>query len=110
MLDLTSEYRDALIKRFMAKVNKTDTCWLWTGAKRCKEGYGQIKINGRRYITSRVSYYLWVGALADDILVCHHCDNPPCIRPDHLFLGTHQDNRNDRAMKERRKKRLNKKR
>jgi hypothetical protein len=85
--------------RFWRHVTKTDGCWLWTGARR-PTGYGAF--NGPGGITVRAhryAYELAYGAIADDAIVCHTCDNPPCVRPDHLFLGTVQDNVADRQAK-----------
>ncbi len=69
-------------------------CWEWTG-RRIPKGYGQI---GRRY-THRLSYTMAFGDIPDGLWVLHRCDNPPCLRPDHLFLGTNTDNQRDSAAK-----------
>lgn len=84
--------------RFWRQVQKTDTCWLWTGA-RSGAGYGQIGINDVRIFTHRFSWELHHGPIPAGLFVCHHCDNPPCVRPDHLFLGTPQDNMVDKIRK-----------
>jgi HNH endonuclease len=79
---------------FWDKVIKTDTCWIWKGCTR--NGYGRmhITINNKSYIISvhRFSYYLHFGVFPGTSLVLHKCDNPPCICPDHIFLGSHKDN------------------
>jgi len=92
-------------KRFFAKVNKDgpNGCWEWIGYKD-KEGYGQVSLKRlEQYALKahRVSYMQHKGKIADDLLICHKCDNPSCVNPDHLFLGTHQDNVDDKVKKNR---------
>jgi hypothetical protein len=92
----------AMKERLMSKIKTINGCWVWQGVKR-KGGYGRIRINGKIFTTSRVSYELFVGHIPEGLFVCHTCDNPPCIRPDHLFLATHQENDQDKANKGRAK-------
>lgn len=89
------------------KVNDASGCWEWQGSKR--HGYGRIIVGSRKDGTRksksahRVSYELFCGEIPDGFDVCHKCDNPCCVNPDHLFVGTRQDNVNDREAKGRNK-------
>ncbi len=85
-------------QRFWAKVEKTADCWLWRGGLN-ENGYGVFRLNNRTVLSHRVAYELSNGTIPDGLLVCHHCDNPPCMRPDHLFIGTNADNVRDRVEK-----------
>lgn len=89
-------------KRLWARVVKspeTDGCWVWMGAV-CGKGYGVIGVEKQRMeMTHRVSWRIHRGEIPDGMDVLHTCDNPPCMRPDHLFLGTQLDNMRDASKK-----------
>lgn len=87
--------------RFADKISfDIDTgCWNWTASTRTKFGYGQIKYKGKMRAAHRVSWEMFYGEIPDGIFVCHKCDNPKCVNPTHLFLGTNQDNMNDMKSK-----------
>lgn len=74
-------------------------CWEWTGTPRNRWGYGDAHLGTRRLLAHRLAYEAFVGAIPEDLLVLHHCDNPPCCNPEHLFLGTHEMNMADRDRK-----------
>jgi hypothetical protein len=75
-----------------------DGCWGWRGAKN-NRGYATIPMGKRRALASRVQCELAYGPIPDGAVVCHRCDNPECVRLDHLFIGTRADNNRDRATK-----------
>jgi hypothetical protein len=92
------------------KVESTDKCWPWMGLLfNDGDGYGQFtmccggrdKIIKHRFRAHRIAYLLAYGHLPDDLCVCHTCDNPPCMNPYHLFLGTPIQNAQDRTNKQR---------
>jgi hypothetical protein len=87
-------------KRFWAKVQKTDSCWLWTGDLR-RDGYGRFCLNGKRVRAHRIAWQLERGRIATDECVLHSCDTPACVRPDHLFLGDRVINNADCVRKRR---------
>lgn len=84
--------------RFWANVQKTSTCWVWTG---CQDnyGYGKIRYQGRDQKAHRISWMLHNGPIPEGFMACHTCDNPSCVNPLHLFLGNHTINALDMASK-----------
>jgi hypothetical protein len=96
--------RKTLEEFFWSRVIKTDGCWLWTG-RIAHWGYGDIQLHAgaRHLLAHRASWIIHHGSIPNKMFVCHTCDNPPCVRPDHLFLGSHTDNMRDAAAKGRMK-------
>lgn len=89
-------------KRFWKWVvrESNEECWIWVG-RVDKDGYGRIGVNYKMLRAHRFSYELYVGKIPPDMLVRHTCDNPPCVNPDHLVLGTSIDNVADRVSRQR---------
>lgn len=89
--------------RYWANVNKVEgDCWIWTGAKRNYKGYGTIALPGRgngSITTHRFAWKLAFGDIPEGLHVLHKCDNPSCVNPEHLFLGTNNDNVQDKCKK-----------
>jgi DNA-binding transcriptional regulator YiaG len=85
------------IERFWSKVDKSGECWIWTAFR--SKGYGMFQLKGKAEGAHRIAYTLAYGPIPEGMFVCHACDNPPCVRPDHLWLGTIQDNNRDRDQK-----------
>lgn len=104
--DLTaaSVYDKSPEERFWAKVKKSegDKCWEWQGflSRGGKSsGYGVFGFEGKMHRAHRIAYRFAFGEFAEHLFVLHRCDNPRCVRPDHLFLGTHTDNMCDMVNK-----------
>lgn len=89
--------------RFWSRVKKTPTCWLWTGAVD-KDGYGHFHAGGKRHQAHRYRYELAEGPLPSGTKVLHTCDNPPCVRREHLFAASQSLNIFDRQAKGRQAK------
>lgn len=101
--------KEDLKTRFMRHVEQEENgkkCWNWTGSK-SGAGYGSIQVNGKKVLAHRVSYMIHKGEIPELVgyhgyVVCHSCDNPSCVNPDHLFLGSQYANMQDRDAKGRR--------
>jgi len=93
-------------ERWDERVDKSDGCWLWTGAK-SSLGYGQLRTGnpGTNEMAHRLSWEFHRGEIPVGLHVLHHCDTPSCVRPDHLWLGTPKDNALDRQQKGRQNRR-----
>lgn len=87
-------------ERFWKRVNKTQGCWIWTGGKD-SAGYGQISVRRKKERTHRLAWLLTLGRIPKGMFVCHKCDNPSCVNPAHLFLGSNRDNMEDKIRKKR---------
>lgn len=90
--------KPTISERFWAKVDKTGDCWLWTGSLN-HDGYGNFGLNRASVGAHRVAYELSKGPIAKGLHVCHSCDTPGCVNPDHLFLGSRDENIADRHRK-----------
>lgn len=95
---IPTQISDDVKARFWDKAHKDgpDDCWPW---KNAKGGYGHFYIEGSRARAHRVAYAIENGPIPAGLLVCHKCDNPPCVNPAHLWLGTYRDNNRDKAAK-----------
>lgn len=107
MPDVTNRLRDSrnrdfiempLMDRFWDKVQVSNICWEWVGSI-TKDGYGQFFYQGSLWGAHRASFQIFVGDIQPGLLICHSCDNPSCVNPDHLFQGTYSDNIQDMLSK-----------
>jgi len=90
-------------ERILQRCSIKNDCWIWHGSQD-KDGYGIINLGRKQYRAHRVSLEVFTGINADGKLVCHKCDNPSCVNPDHLFVGTAKDNTQDMIAKNRKYK------
>lgn len=94
--------RIPLARRVFGRTVVNDNgCWVHTNERTAK-GYARLDIGDKHYRAHRIAWELLHGPIPEGMVVCHHCDNPPCVRPDHLWLGTVQDNNADMKAKGRR--------
>lgn len=98
---MVEKMTEEMLQRYWSKVLKTEGCWIWTASK-TKAGYGQIQIRALSHMpihAHRMAWELRNGPIPKGMHVLHRCDNPSCVNPDHLFLGTQSDNNRDRLEK-----------
>lgn len=93
-------FKKNVYERFHNKVDKTGPCWNWT-ARKDKDGYGEFQYEGKKERAHRVSFILHIGDLAPGEFVLHSCDNPACVKPAHLRVGTVLDNKRDSIERDR---------
>ncbi len=99
--DSPGQIHCSMMCRLFSSFKKTENgCWEWQRGKDW-DGYGLMSVKNKSQRATRVSYETFIGWIPPKMIVCHYCDNPPCINPTHLFLGFPQDNTNDMFQKKR---------
>ncbi len=95
-----SQLAREVVDRFEARIefDPNGGCWLWSGAP-VSGGYGRLRVDGIQVRAHRLSWEWFKGPIPEGLLVCHKCDVPSCVNPDHLWLGTNDDNLKDMAAK-----------
>lgn len=99
-IEWCEEINHNLIQRFWSYVDKTNHCWKWN-AGLFPNGYGQFRVGNNKVKAHRFSWIINGGFIPKGYCILHKCDNPKCVNPNHLFLGTHKDNSVDRERKKR---------
>lgn len=90
---------ETTIAQFWSHIRPGASCWLWRGPVWGSNGYGRMTFNGRRQKAHRIIYQMLGGIIPPGYHVLHRCDQPRCVNPEHLFLGTHADNMADLVSK-----------
>lgn len=99
-----SEYEEKIKERILRNIEIFPSgCWIWKSFK-SKSGYAEITWKGEKKRTNRISFEVFKDKIPTGMYVCHTCDNPLCVNPDHLYIGTHQDNIDDKLKKGRQSK------
>lgn len=96
-IDMSLEER---LKRHTNNFGVSGVCWEWVGHKN-KQGYGSLTVYNETYRATHISYINFKGPIPEGMIICHSCDNPSCVNPEHLWAGTYKDNSQDRDVKKR---------